>query len=170
MYTGVIPVYIILGCFTPLCYSFWASIYSNNHIVYCFYAKSLVVQGIAFSPSGKLLTVEPMERNDQEYPSRALLTGLIGDSAKSKVLAVMLKEAHRDLSVKEIADLAGVHQSTAYEPLEELEEWGVVVESRQVANSTLYQLDKSDPIVKKLKQIEEELVDRVGSDLPQNTE
>ena len=101
--------------------------------------------------------------DDYGHPDRAVLTTLIGESAKARILSVLLKEAHRDLSVKEIADLAGVHQSTAYEPIEELERLDVVVESRQVANSTLYRVNTENPVVKKLKQVEDEIVRQTGS-------
>lgn len=94
-----------------------------------------------------------------KYPDRALFTSLIGNSAKSRVLTVMLKEAHRDLDAKEIAELANVHQSTVYEPLEELEELGVVIETRTVGKSRMFQLNRDSKVAKKLKQTEEALID-----------
>jgi Fe2+ or Zn2+ uptake regulation protein len=98
------------------------------------------------------------------YPERSLLTGLLGSSAKARILAVVLKESHRDLSANEIAELADVHRSTVYDPLHELEDLGVIKTTRTVGGSTMYQLNKDSKVAARLKQVEDALIDQIAED------
>jgi Fe2+ or Zn2+ uptake regulation protein len=95
------------------------------------------------------------------YAERALLTNLLGASAKTRILAVMLKESHRDLSANEIAELADVHRSTVYDPLNELEDLGVIKKTRTVGGSSMYQLNKDSAVAARLKQVEDALIDLI---------
>lgn len=105
-----------------------------------------------------------MASNDgiKTYADRALLTRLVGSSAKTRILAVMLKESHRDLSANEIAELADVHRSTVYDPLHELEDLGVITETRTVGGSAMYQLNKDSEVAARLQQVENALIDQIA--------
>lgn len=94
---------------------------------------------------------------------RSRLTALLGESAKTKILAVMLTGSHRDLSPPEIAERADVHRSTVYDPLHDLEELGVIHEQRQVGGTSLYQLNEESPVATHLKQVEDALQTRTES-------
>ena len=96
------------------------------------------------------------------YPERALLTDLIGDRVRGKVLAVLLKEAHRDHTAKDIAEMADVHRSSVYPHLHELQEIGFV-ESRKVGRTHLYQINKDSEVAQSLKQTEETLINEVDA-------
>ena len=102
--------------------------------------------------------------NGSSYVERAVLAQLLGSSAKTKILAVMLKEAHRDLNAGEIAELADVHRSTVYDPLEELEDLNVITETRTVGGSTMYQLNKESEVAARLKQVEDALIDQFSEE------
>lgn len=51
-----------------------------------------------------------------------------------------LEDAERDLCPREIADRAGCHQWTVRNNIEGLVENGLVVETREISNTTLYEL------------------------------
>lgn len=108
-----------------------------------------------------MATVENGDEH-RSYPERALITQVLGKSAKTKIVAVLLKESHRDLSPSEIAEYAGVHRSTAYEPIEELEEWGIITQTREVGGSKLYKLNKDNEVAARLKQVEQALVKQIS--------
>lgn len=95
------------------------------------------------------------------FPERSLLTDLLGSSAKTRILAVMLKESHRDLSANEVAELADVHRSTVYDPLHELEAIGVIETTRTVGGSSMYQLNKDSKVAARLKQVEDALIEQI---------
>lgn len=105
----------------------------------------------------------PGDDDHSRDTDRSLLTALLGESAKTRILAVMLKGSHRDLSPPEIAERADVHRSTVYEPLYDLEELGVIHEQRQVGGTSLYQLNEESPVAARLKQVEDALLARAES-------
>jgi DNA-binding transcriptional ArsR family regulator len=81
------------------------------------------------------------------YAEEAPLTYLFGDSARVKIIGAFVAERNNDISISDIARLAGVARSTVYTHLDTLEKLGVIEHSRDIENghSPLYQLnDDSD--------------------------
>lgn len=68
------------------------------------------------------------------------LVELLGDSARVRILSVLVDERTRDLSISEIARQAGVARSTVYDHLDPLEELDAVVHTRTSGASERYQL------------------------------
>lgn len=92
------------------------------------------------------------------FSARSALALLLGGSARVMILAALLSEDHRDMDVIQIADLAGVHRTTVYDHLDDLEMLGVVVQTRTVGGSPMYQINRENPIAKDLKQMEDDLL------------
>lgn len=98
------------------------------------------------------------------YGEVAALAILLGASARVKILAALLGEDHRDISVATVASLAGVHKTTVYDHLDELESYGVVVNTREVSGSAMYQLNHDHPVVQNLKRLQESIIDTLSKD------
>lgn len=90
----------------------------------------------------------------ESYADDTPLTHVFGDSARVKILAAMLSEQDRDLNVTDIANMAGVARSTVYGHLEELQELHLVVETREVGGSPMYQINNDNGIVERAQEIE----------------
>lgn len=101
-------------------------------------------------------------RSPNSLGELALLTQLLGDSAKVKIIAAMLSEDFHDLSVTQIANVAGVHRTTVYEHLEDLEELDVIVNTRTTGGSPMYQINQDSRVAKQLKNLELALLDEFG--------
>lgn len=98
---------------------------------------------------------------DASYGELSALTILLGDGARIKILSAMLSEDFHDLSVTQIAELAGVHRTTVYDHLDQLEELGVVVQTREVGGSPMYQINQDGELARDLKRLEEDLLDEL---------
>jgi DNA-binding transcriptional ArsR family regulator len=108
-----------------------------------------------------------MSRNNTddrpEYTDDAALTTLFGDSPKTKILAVLLKQG-RDANVSSIAEIGGMSRSSVYRHIDTLIDLGVVEKTREVGGSPLYQIDRDSDVAEKLAQLEYELVDVVAGE------
>lgn len=98
---------------------------------------------------------------DREYASQTVLAKLIGKSARAKVLNALLSEDFHDMNVSAIAGLAGVHRTTVYDHLNELQDLGVVVQTRKVGESPMYQINHESQLAKRLKQLQEDLIEEL---------
>lgn len=98
-------------------------------------------------------------RPETPYADGTVLTQALGTHAKVKILAAFLSESDRDLNVTDIARLAGIDRSTLYEHLDDLLAFGLVVETREVGNSTMYQINRESDAAKALAELEWELID-----------
>lgn len=78
-----------------------------------------------------------------------------------KILVALLGENHRDLNATEIARLAGIDRSTFYDHLNDLLDYEMLVETRQVANSQMYRINRDNPAAEALAKAEWELLDYV---------
>lgn len=93
------------------------------------------------------------------YADYSMLVNFLGGSPQLKILSGMLSEdSERDLSISQIADLAGVHRTTVYSHLEDLEERDVIRETRTIGNSQMYEMNYGSAIVQKLEELEETLL------------
>lgn len=104
------------------------------------------------------ITDESIE--DPAFAEQTVLTELLGDHPKVKILAVLLSEG-RDINISEIAKQAGMSRSTVYNHIHDLEDLAVVDQTREISGSPLYQLNRQSPIAKNLAQLEWVLLDEV---------
>lgn len=96
---------------------------------------------------------------DDAYANGTVLTQALGTHAKVKILAALLSESDRDLNATDVARLAGIDRSTLYDHLDDLLSFELVVETREVGNSTMYQLNRESEAAKALAKLEWELID-----------
>jgi len=88
------------------------------------------------------------------YAEDTPLTHVFSGNARVKIIAAMLAENERDINVTDIANLAGVHRSTVYDHLDELEELDLIVQTRDVGGNPMYQINNDSPIVQRIDEIE----------------
>lgn len=88
-----------------------------------------------------------------------VLTDVLGPHAKVKILVALLGENDRDLNPTDISRLAGIDRSTFYEHIDDLVAYDVVVETRTVGNSQMYQINRDNPAAEDLAQMEWDLLD-----------
>jgi len=94
------------------------------------------------------------------YGDDAPLTYLLGDTARVRILSAFIAERGHDVSVSEIARLAGVARSTVYNHLSPLEEFGIIVHTRdrEKGHSPHYQLNEDSPIADFCYKLEGEMI------------
>lgn len=82
------------------------------------------------------------------YAEEAPLTYLFGDNARAKIIGAFVSERGRDVSVSDVARLAGVARSTVYDHLDTLQQLGVIKHTRDIegGHSSLYQLNEDSQI------------------------
>lgn len=95
---------------------------------------------------------------ESTFAEESALTDLFGDHPKTKILAALLSEA-RDVNITRIADLGGMSRSTVYKHVEDLQDLGVVEQTRKIGGSPLYQLNRESDVAEKLGQLEWALLD-----------
>ena len=83
---------------------------------------------------------------------------IFGNSPKVKVLDTLIENPNLDYSKKELAEAAGISKSTLYKLWDELEEEGIVVETRKIGNATLFKLNEDSKIVRELVRFEKRLL------------
>lgn len=88
------------------------------------------------------------------YAENTPLTAVFGNNARVKIIAAMLSEREHDLNVTDIAALAGIARSTVYDHMDALEETHIVVHTRDVGDSPMYQINNDNPIVERIDEIE----------------
>lgn len=104
------------------------------------------------------------DADDQEsFGDDHVLTLLLGDTAKIRILAALISESDHDLSITEIARIAGVDRSTVYDNIDDLVELDVVINTRRTAGE-MYQINTDNPVAQHLAQLEWELLDYVSTD------
>lgn len=82
---------------------------------------------------------------------RSVILELFGSSPKTRVLDLFIDNPLFEFTRNEIINALGMAKSTLYEVLPELEEAGVVVETRKIGKASLYQLNSESPVVDGIK-------------------
>lgn len=78
----------------------------------------------------------------------------IFNNTLSEVLDFLLIHDTHDYSKSEIAKHSGVAHKTVYDVWPVLEEYDLVKQTRVIGRARMYRLNKKNPIVKKLKQLQ----------------
>ena len=95
----------------------------------------------------------------EAYVDCAALTDLFGDHPKTKILAVLLTNAH-DSNITQIADDAEMSRSTVYNHIDDLTELGVIEETREMGGGSFYQINQDNAAAELLAQTEWELIEQ----------
>ncbi|MFQ6063777.1 MAG: winged helix-turn-helix domain-containing protein [Methanosarcinales archaeon] len=88
----------------------------------------------------------------------SLLIKALGNSPKIRIIDFFLDNKIFDFSKKEIIEGVGMSKTTFYKYFNELEELEMVKVSRTFGRTKLYELNKKNPIVKKLMEIDQKLM------------
>lgn len=101
------------------------------------------------------------QESGEAYAEGTVLTKLFGGHARTKITAAALSEPDQDLNVTELAELSGVTRKTVYEHIDEIVALGVLEETREVAGSKMYQVNRENDIAEKVAELEWKLIDAV---------
>jgi len=105
-----------------------------------------------------------LETKNKTYAEGHALTKLFGESAKTKIIAALLSESDVDVNVTDIADLAGLHRTTVYDHIDDLEDLGVVEQTRTVSGSPMYQINRDSDVAEDIAKLHWDLLDVVGEE------
>jgi len=95
-----------------------------------------------------------------------LLEKIFGKSATLKILDVLMNHPSMDYSKKELAESAGVAESTVHRSWDRIQEMKAVKESRKYGKTQLYKLNQDSDIVEQLFKLDQKLRSEVDSSEP----
>jgi predicted transcriptional regulator len=82
------------------------------------------------------------------------LTVVFGDTARAKIVAALLSEHGRDLNVTDIGNLAGVARTTVYDHIDDLQQLGIAVKTREVGGGPMYEVNADSELVEHIMMVE----------------
>ncbi len=85
---------------------------------------------------------------------KSLLAGFLGDTPFIRVVDFLIENSVFDYTKKDIAENAGISRASLYKIWPTLERYELVKESRKIGNTTLYKLNKENPVVQKLIELD----------------
>lgn len=94
------------------------------------------------------------------------LEKIFGESATLKILDVLMNHPSMDYSKKELAESAGVAESTVHRSWDRIQEMKAVKESRKYGKTQLYKLNQDSDIVEQLFKLDQKLRSEVDSTKP----
>lgn len=104
---------------------------------------------------------EPEPENiDDPYAKDTPLMWIFGNNSQVRIIAALLSEADRDLNISDIARVAGISRSAVYDNIEPLEDHGIVTQTRNMGDSTMYQINTDSKVVPLIAKIEDCLVEQ----------
>ena len=86
----------------------------------------------------------------KENRESVILT-LFGSSPKTRLLDLFMDNPLFEFTRNEIVESLGMAKSTLYRVLPELEEEGIIEETRQIGKASLYRLNSESPVVQGLR-------------------
>jgi len=109
-----------------------------------------------------MATGNPTTEVDEPYADDTVLSDVLGDHAKIRILSVMLANPEKDLNASEVARQAGIDRSSFYRNIDSLRAYGLVEIARTVGNSKMYQINKDSEAAKALGNFEWALLDVIS--------
>ncbi len=95
---------------------------------------------------------------------KSLLIRTLGDSPKMKIIDFLMENMLFDFSKKEIIEEIGMSKKTFYKVWPEVEEQDMVKKTRKYGKAQLYQINRENPVVIKLFEIEKDLIDKAAEE------
>ena len=83
-----------------------------------------------------------------------MLTEVFGNGPEIRVLDFLLNHVGYDYTMTDISRETGVSRPTLYKMWTRFKLLGIIKKTRQIGNAQLYQLDDTNPIVKKLEEFD----------------
>lgn len=77
-----------------------------------------------------------------------LLTEIFGECPKVKLIDLLISNPQSEYTKTDMAGYSGIARSTVYGILDELEEYGIVKQTKKVGRSQLYQLNREADLTK----------------------
>lgn len=91
----------------------------------------------------------------------SVLAEVFGNRTVLAVADVLMDHHSLDYSKKDLAEVTGVSEATIHRHWAAVESAGIVKESRNYGNATLYTLDQDSEVVRALYELDQALRDRV---------
>ena len=82
----------------------------------------------------------------------------LGDSPKVRVLEFFIEGRELDYSISDIAEGAEIGRTTLFRIWEDLTKTKIIVPTRQIGNAKLYKLNQENPLVKKMIELFDEVI------------
>jgi len=92
-----------------------------------------------------------------------LLEQVFGKSSVLKILNVLMDHPSMDYSKKDLAEAAGIAESTVHRSWEKIERIDAVEKSRKYGKTQLYKLNQDSGTVKQLFKLDQQLRSQAGS-------
>ena len=89
---------------------------------------------------------------------QSLFIEFMGDSPVVRVLDYLLTERDLDFSITDMAKNAGIGRATLYRVWDTLIKNEIIISTRIIGKAKLYKLNKSNPKIKKLIEIDDMLI------------
>ena len=93
---------------------------------------------------------------------KSLFLEFFGDTPFFKIIDFLFEHRLEDFTKTEIAKRANISWATLFKHWAVLEQWHIVKITRVVGRAKLYQLNESEPLVKKLKEVELRLIKKAA--------
>ena len=101
-------------------------------------------------------------RKEGETDEKSMFLEFFGDSPSFRIMDFLLEHRLQDFTKTEISKGANVSWAALFNCWKNLEKHKIVKLTRTVGRAKLYQLNESEPIVKKLKEMEMALIRQSG--------
>lgn len=85
---------------------------------------------------------------------KSLLVEFLGDTPLIRVLDFLIENSIFDYSKTDIAENSGISRASLYKIWPTIEKFGLVRGSRSFGKTTLYKLNKKNPVVQKLIELD----------------
>lgn len=85
---------------------------------------------------------------------KSLLVKFLGDTPLIRVVDFLIENSIFDYTKTEIAENSGISRASLYNIWPMVEKFELVKESRKIGNTTLYKLNKDNPVVQKLIELD----------------
>lgn len=85
---------------------------------------------------------------------KSLLVEFLGDTPLIRVVDFLIENSIFDYTKTEIAKKAGISRASLYNIWPTLKKYELVKASRKIGNTTLYKLNKKNPVVQKLIELD----------------
>lgn len=89
--------------------------------------------------------------------TNSILLEFLGDTPFTRVLDFLIENSIFDYTKKDIAENAEISRTSLYKIWNKILKFDIVVKSRKIGNTTLYQLNKKTESVKQLIELDRKL-------------